>query len=71
MDGRGWGFGDGLPMVVGFVYARGKIMIGSTDNNGGVVVGHLCAEQNVVGSNLAYTKSWIFFTLLEIFQVFI
>ena len=31
-------FGDGLPMVAGFVYERGKIMIGSSDNSDGVVV---------------------------------
>ena len=29
------------------------IMIGSSENRGGVVVGVLCAEQNVMGSNLA------------------
>ena len=51
MDGRGWWFGDGLPMVaglvsIGFVYERGKRMIGSSDDSGGVVLGdHVCQIQ--------------------------
>ena len=52
----GWerlgGLGMWLPMVAGFIYERGKIMISSRNNSGGVVVGALCAEQNIVGSTL-------------------
>ena len=47
MDGRGWGvLGMGCQWLaglasLGFVYDRGEIMIGSSDNSSGVVVGAL------------------------------
>ena len=47
MDGRGWGggLGMGCQWLAGLVsricLERGKIMIGSSDNSGGVVVGAL------------------------------
>ena len=42
MDGRGWGVGDGLPVISRVsLYERDEIMIGSNNNSGGVVVGAL------------------------------
>ena len=62
---------DRLPMVSRVsLYDRGEIMIGSSDNSGGVVVGALvCREQNVAGSNLALCFDFFFFflSLVEIF----
>ena len=40
----------GCEWLAGFVY---KITTGSSNNGGGRVVGLLCTEQNVEGSNLA------------------
>ena len=37
-------------------------MIGSSGNSGGVVVGLLCVEQNVAGSNLALCFDFFLFT---------
>ena len=46
----------------------GGIMIGSSDNSCGVVVGGSCVwEQNVAGSNLALCFDFFFFSLVEIF----
>ena len=43
MIGRGGagGLGIGCQWLAGFVHDRGEIMIGSSDNSGGVVVGTL------------------------------
>ena len=45
MDGRGWGLGNGLPMVIrvssGGIF---KIKTASSDNSGGRVVELLCVE---------------------------
>ena len=54
---------DRLPMVSRVsLYDRGEIIIGSSDNSGGVVVGALvCREQNVAGSTLALCSDFFFF----------
>ena len=64
MGGAG-GFGDGLPMVAGFVYERGKIMIGSTDNSSGVVVGALVCRTKCSGFKSCFILG--FFIVLENF----
>ena len=98
MDGRGWGVGDGLPMVsrvslqglsirnmdgrgcggwgwvangqqdqsLGYVYDRGEIMIGSSDNSSGVMVGALVCGTECSGCTIQIS----FLVCFKIFQVF-
>ena len=71
MDGRGWGFGDGLPMVVGLVsrvvYERGKIMISSSDNSGDVVVWALVCQTECSGFKSRFILCMIFFHSSKLF----
>ena len=69
MDG-----GGGCQWLAGLVtrvcLQKGEIMFGWSDNSGGIMVGLLCVEQNVVGSNLALCFNF-FFHMSKFFQVLI